>query len=64
LTPESATRISVSRQLGMLPCLWELKLGSPQFSGNLRHILGDLRAPLESLEMDSCSLLPDDFAFL
>ncbi|NWS91974.1 LRC14 protein, partial [Toxostoma redivivum] len=63
--PELAVRIRcVARQLGMLPSLRELKLGSTQFSGNLHQILGDLRAPLESLELGSCSLIPTDLAFL
>ncbi|XP_014748774.1 PREDICTED: leucine-rich repeat-containing protein 14-like, partial [Sturnus vulgaris] len=65
LTPLLANRIPcVSRQLGMLPNLRELDLGYLRFSGNLRHILGDLQAPLESLELASCSLVPDDLAFL
>ncbi|NXC92483.1 LRC14 protein, partial [Cercotrichas coryphoeus] len=60
LTPESAMRIrSVARQLGMLPSLRELNLRSSKLSGYL-----DLQAPLESLELASCSLIPDDLAFL
>ncbi|NXQ44548.1 LRC14 protein, partial [Catharus fuscescens] len=40
LMPKSAMRIrSVARQLGMLPSLRELNLGSSQLSGNLRQIL-------------------------
>ncbi|NXE86005.1 LRC14 protein, partial [Cochlearius cochlearius] len=51
-------------QLGRLPGLKELDLGSSRLSGKLRQLLGDLRAPLESLELAFCSLLPGDFAFL
>ncbi|KAM7071227.1 leucine-rich repeat-containing protein 14-like [Acridotheres tristis] len=65
LTPESANGIRrVAKQLGMLPSLRELNLGSSQLSGNLRQILCDLQAPLESLELGSCSLAPADLAFL
>ncbi|NXD46219.1 LRC14 protein, partial [Copsychus sechellarum] len=65
LTPESAMTIRcVARQLGMLPSLQELSLGSSQLSGNLHQILCDLQAPLESLELGYCSLLPTDLAFL
>uniref|UniRef100_A0A8C3XZZ9 Leucine-rich repeat-containing protein 14 n=1 Tax=Catharus ustulatus TaxID=91951 RepID=A0A8C3XZZ9_CATUS len=65
LMPKSAMRIrSVARQLGMLPSLRELNLGSSQLSGNLRQILCDLQAPLESLELAFCSLVPADLAFL
>ncbi|XP_056371583.1 leucine-rich repeat-containing protein 14-like [Oenanthe melanoleuca] len=65
LTPESAMTIrSVARQLGMLPSLRELNLGSSQLSGNLHQILCDLQAPLESLELGYCSLLPADLTFL
>ncbi|KAF4801437.1 Leucine-rich repeat-containing protein 14 [Turdus rufiventris] len=88
LMPKSAMRIrSVARQLGMLPSLRELNLGSSQLSGNLRQILwnpdipsfhqsspgphislftpaSDLQAPLESLELAFCSLVPADLAFL
>ncbi|NXQ51317.1 LRC14 protein, partial [Catharus fuscescens] len=40
LMPESATGIRcVSRQLGMLPSLRELNLGSSRLSGNLHQIL-------------------------
>ncbi|NXR29763.1 LRC14 protein, partial [Cinclus mexicanus] len=64
-TPDMAKRIRcVSRQLGMLSSLRELNLRSSPLSGNLRHILCDLQAPLESLELGSCSLLPTDLAFL
>ncbi|NWS87472.1 LRC14 protein, partial [Toxostoma redivivum] len=64
-TPESAMRIHcVARKLGMLPSLRELNLGSSRLSGNLYQILCDLQAPLESLELASCSLIPTDIAFL
>ncbi|KAI1243693.1 hypothetical protein IHE44_0001336 [Lamprotornis superbus] len=54
-TPESAIGIRcVARQLGMLPKLRELNLGSTH----------DLQAPLESLELGSCSLVPVDLTFL
>nr|XP_021408226.2 leucine-rich repeat-containing protein 14 [Lonchura striata domestica] len=62
---ESAVGIRcLAGQLGMLPGLRELNLGSSRLSGNLRQILGELRAPLESLELAFCSLLPADLAFL
>ncbi|NXH65206.1 LRC14 protein, partial [Rhabdornis inornatus] len=65
LTPESTTGICcVAKQLGMLPSLREFSLGSSKISGNLRQILSDLQAPLESLELAFCSLIPDDLAFL
>ncbi|NWY73488.1 LRC14 protein, partial [Erithacus rubecula] len=65
LTPDLAIVIRcVARHLGMLPSLRELSLGSSQLSGNLRHILCNLQAPLESLELGYCSLIPDDLAFL
>ncbi|RMC22572.1 hypothetical protein DUI87_00423 [Hirundo rustica rustica] len=48
----------------MLPGLRELNLGSSRLSGNLRQILCDLQAPLESLELAFCSLVPADLAFL
>ncbi|NWY65359.1 LRC14 protein, partial [Erithacus rubecula] len=65
LMPKSAMRIrSVARHLGMLPSLRELNLGSSQLSGNLRQILCELQAPLESLELAFCSLVPADLAFL
>uniref|UniRef100_A0A8C3Y0R5 Leucine-rich repeat-containing protein 14 n=1 Tax=Catharus ustulatus TaxID=91951 RepID=A0A8C3Y0R5_CATUS len=65
LTPESAVGIRcLAGQLGMLPSLQELNLGSSRLSGNLRQILCDLQAPLESLELAFCSLVPADFAFL
>ncbi|KAM7070221.1 leucine-rich repeat-containing protein 14-like isoform 1-T2 [Acridotheres tristis] len=64
-TPESARRIhGIARQLGMLPRLRELNLRSSQLSGKLHQILCDLQAPLESLELASCSLAPADLAFL
>ncbi|XP_062348429.1 leucine-rich repeat-containing protein 14-like [Cinclus cinclus] len=64
-TPDMAKRIRcVSRQLGMLSSLRELNLRSSPLSGNLCHILCDLQAPLESLELAFCSLLPTDLAFL
>ncbi|CAN8183557.1 unnamed protein product [Coccothraustes coccothraustes] len=64
-TPESAIGIRcLARQLGMLPGLRELNLGSSRLSGNLRQILCDLQAPLESLELAFCSLVPADLAFL
>ncbi|XP_053916309.1 leucine-rich repeat-containing protein 14 isoform X2 [Cuculus canorus] len=55
---------SLAAQLGILPNLKELNLGSSWLSGQLRQLLGDLRTPLESLELPFCSLLPGDFAFL
>ncbi|NXX12007.1 LRC14 protein, partial [Podargus strigoides] len=54
----------LAAQLGTLPCLKELNLGSSRLSGKLRQLLGDLQAPLESLELAFCSLLPGDLAFL
>ncbi|KAM7037303.1 leucine-rich repeat-containing protein 14 isoform 1-T3 [Passerculus sandwichensis] len=64
-TPESAVGIRcLAGQLGMLPSLRELNLGSSRLSGNLRQILCDLQAPLESLELAFCSLVPADLAFL
>ncbi|NXK14271.1 LRC14 protein, partial [Herpetotheres cachinnans] len=51
-------------QLGRLPCLKELNLGSSRLSGKLRQLLGDLQVPLESLELAFCYLLPGDLAFL
>uniref|UniRef100_A0A8C5TBF4 Leucine-rich repeat-containing protein 14 n=1 Tax=Malurus cyaneus samueli TaxID=2593467 RepID=A0A8C5TBF4_9PASS len=64
-TPESAIGIRcLAGQLGMLPSLRELNLGSSRLSGNLRQILCDLQSPLESLELAFCSLLPADLAFL
>ncbi|NXD47119.1 LRC14 protein, partial [Copsychus sechellarum] len=65
LTTESDIRIlCVARKLGMLTSLRELNLGSSRLSGNLRQILCDLQAPLESLELAFCSLVPADLAFL
>ncbi|XP_051624912.1 leucine-rich repeat-containing protein 14-like isoform X3 [Manacus candei] len=64
-TPESVLGIRcLARELGKLQSLRELNLGSSRLSGNLRHILCKLEAPLESLELAFCSLLPADFAFL
>ncbi|NXT34101.1 LRC14 protein, partial [Pelecanoides urinatrix] len=54
----------LAAQLGRLPRLRELNLGSSRLSGKLRQLLGDLQAPLESLELAFCSLLPADLAFL
>ncbi|XP_074997122.1 leucine-rich repeat-containing protein 14 [Calonectris borealis] len=54
----------LAAQLGGLPRLRELSLGSSRLSGKLRQLLGDLQAPLESLELAFCSLLPGDLAFL
>uniref|UniRef100_A0A8C8BHM6 Leucine-rich repeat-containing protein 14 n=1 Tax=Otus sunia TaxID=257818 RepID=A0A8C8BHM6_9STRI len=51
-------------QLGRFPCLKELNFGSSRLSGSLRQLLSDLQAPLESLELAFCYLLPGDFAFL
>ncbi|XP_058032510.1 leucine-rich repeat-containing protein 14 [Ahaetulla prasina] len=51
-------------QLSRLTCLKELNLGSSRLSGKLRQLLGDLRSPLESLELAFCYLLPNDFAYL
>ncbi|XP_062360981.1 leucine-rich repeat-containing protein 14-like [Cinclus cinclus] len=65
LTPESAIEIRcVSQQLGMLASLHEVNLGCSMLSANLRQILWDLQAPLESLELAYCSLVPTDLAFL
>ncbi|NWY65356.1 LRC14 protein, partial [Erithacus rubecula] len=65
LTPESQMTIhNVARQLGMLPSLRELSLEYNQLSGNLCQILCNLQAPLESLELAFCSLLPADLIFL
>ncbi|NXC78727.1 LRC14 protein, partial [Anhinga anhinga] len=54
----------LAAQLGKLPRLKELNLDSSRLSGKLRQLLGDLQAPLESLELAFCSLLPGDLAFL
>ncbi|NWU72888.1 LRC14 protein, partial [Pterocles burchelli] len=54
----------VAVQLGRLPCLKELNLASSRLSGKLRHVLSDVRVPLESLELSFCCLLPGDLAFL
>ncbi|XP_056371584.1 leucine-rich repeat-containing protein 14-like [Oenanthe melanoleuca] len=65
LTPESAIRLRcVARQLGMLSGLRELNLNSTRLSGNLHQILCDLQAPLESLDLGNCCLVPDDLTFL
>ncbi|NXM89084.1 LRC14 protein, partial [Oenanthe oenanthe] len=65
LTPESAIRLHcVARQLGMLSGLRELNLNSTRLSGNLHQILCDLQAPLESLDLGNCCLVPDDLTFL
>ncbi|NXM85030.1 LRC14 protein, partial [Oenanthe oenanthe] len=65
LAPESGMTIhDVARKLGMLPSLRELSLEYNQLSGNLCQILCNLQAPLESLELAFCSLLPTDLAFL
>ncbi|XP_070604506.1 leucine-rich repeat-containing protein 14 [Erythrolamprus reginae] len=53
-----------ANQLSRLACLKELNLGSSRLSGKLRQLLGDLRSPLESLELAFCYLLPNDFAYL
>ncbi|XP_075599262.1 leucine-rich repeat-containing protein 14 isoform X1 [Balearica regulorum gibbericeps] len=54
----------LAAQLGRLPCLKELNLGSSRLSGKLRQLLGDLETPLESLELAFCYLLPGDVTFL
>ncbi|NXL05981.1 LRC14 protein, partial [Mesembrinibis cayennensis] len=54
----------LAAQLGRLPCLQELNMGSSRLSGKLRQLLGDLQAPLASLELAFCYLLPGDLAFL
>ncbi|XP_062348502.1 leucine-rich repeat-containing protein 14-like [Cinclus cinclus] len=65
VTPELAIKIrSVSRLLGMLPSLRELNLGCSKISGNLHQLLWDLQAPLNSLELNDCSLVPADLTFL
>ncbi|XP_056340448.1 leucine-rich repeat-containing protein 14-like isoform X1 [Oenanthe melanoleuca] len=65
LTPKSGvTMRCVAQQLGMLPSLRELNLAISRLSGNLHQILCDLQAPLESLELPFCYLLPADLAFL
>ncbi|NXH65208.1 LRC14 protein, partial [Rhabdornis inornatus] len=65
LTRESDSSIRcVARQLGMLPSLRELSMLPANLSGNLRQILCDLQAPLESLELGYCSLVPADLDFL
>ncbi|NWX13436.1 LRC14 protein, partial [Aegotheles bennettii] len=50
--------------LGTLPRLRELNLDSSRLSGELRGLLGELRNPLEILELAFCSLLPSDLSFL
>uniref|UniRef100_U3JRT1 Leucine-rich repeat-containing protein 14 n=1 Tax=Ficedula albicollis TaxID=59894 RepID=U3JRT1_FICAL len=65
LTPKTAMTIRcVAQQLGMLPSLQELNLGFSRLSGKLHQILSDLHAPLESLELPFCDLLPADLDFL
>ncbi|NWY73490.1 LRC14 protein, partial [Erithacus rubecula] len=65
LISESAVTIRrVARQLGMLSGLREFSLRSTHLSGNLREILCDLQAPLESLGFRSCFLVPADLTFL
>ncbi|NXE30902.1 LRC14 protein, partial [Ardeotis kori] len=54
----------LAAQLGKLPRLKELDLGSSRISGKLGQLLGDLQVPLESLELPFCYLLPCDLAFL
>ncbi|NXN33881.1 LRC14 protein, partial [Nycticryphes semicollaris] len=54
----------LATQLERLLCLKELNLGSSRLSGKLRQLLGNLRSPLESLELAACFLLPSDFTFL
>ncbi|NXG02530.1 LRC14 protein, partial [Sakesphorus luctuosus] len=58
-TPELLLGIRcLARELGKLPSLRELNLGSSRLSGNLRQVLCELQAPLYSLELAFCSLLP------
>ncbi|KAF4805460.1 Leucine-rich repeat-containing protein 14 [Turdus rufiventris] len=65
LTPESAVGIRcLAGQLGMLPSLRELNLKFSGLSGNLHQILCDIQAPLESLELPFCSLVPNDLTFV
>uniref|UniRef100_U3K443 Leucine-rich repeat-containing protein 14 n=1 Tax=Ficedula albicollis TaxID=59894 RepID=U3K443_FICAL len=69
LMPKSAMRIrSVARQLGMLPSLRELNLGSSQLSGNLPWNWPSAPSfpltSLESLELGYCFLVPADLTFL
>ncbi|NXC23327.1 LRC14 protein, partial [Corythaeola cristata] len=65
LAPGSAPGLRLlAAQLGRLPRLKELNLGSSRISGKLRQLLGDLQVPLASLELAFCYLLPGDFAFL
>ncbi|KAM6374595.1 LOW QUALITY PROTEIN: leucine-rich repeat-containing protein 14 [Alca torda] len=61
LTAGTETGLRGLAQLGRLPRLKELNLGSSRLSGKLRQLLGvrDLQAPLESLELAFCYLLPD-----
>ncbi|NXT02150.1 LRC14 protein, partial [Jacana jacana] len=54
----------LATQLERLASLKELNLGSSRLSGKLRQLLGNLRSPLESLELAACFLLPSDFSFL
>lgn len=55
---------SLASQIRQLPALKELNLGSSRLSGRLRQLLGELRPPLESLELAFCYLLPADLHFL
>ncbi|XP_061200249.1 leucine-rich repeat-containing protein 14-like [Neopsephotus bourkii] len=54
----------LSTHLGKLRALRELNLGSSRLSGKLRQLLRNLEAPLESLELAFCYLLPGDLTFL
>ncbi|XP_061299649.1 leucine-rich repeat-containing protein 14-like [Pezoporus flaviventris] len=54
----------LATHLGKLRALRELNLGSSRLSGKLRQLLRNLEAPLESLELAFCYLLPGDLAFL
>ncbi|NXD74274.1 LRC14 protein, partial [Eolophus roseicapillus] len=54
----------LATHLGKLQSLRELNLGSSRLSGKLRQLLRNLEAPLESLELAFCYLLPGDLAFL
>ncbi|KAM8811105.1 leucine-rich repeat-containing protein 14 [Eudromia elegans] len=62
--PPGADLGALAAQLGALAPLRELNLGSSRLSGNLRLLLGHLRAPLESLELAFCALLPCDLSYL
>ncbi|KAJ7428200.1 leucine-rich repeat-containing protein 14-like protein [Pitangus sulphuratus] len=55
----------LATELGKLRGLRELNLGSSRLSGSLGDVLcNELQAPLESLELAFCSLLPSDLSFL